>query len=200
MIILPEEDAELHARVSELNLIRQYDLLANCVEIGLKKGPITFSKHMLWALNHVAIANISHLGGRYREEPVVVGNHLPPPYWQVPELMDRFTAFLYENWYKANAAHLAAFTLWKLCWIHPFVEGNGRTARAACYFVICVKSGKLLEGSKSIPELIREDRDPYYAALRQADAAWNQGSINVTALAEYLASKVEVQLNSGKGS
>jgi hypothetical protein len=29
---------------------------------------------------------------------------------------------------------LAAYGLWRLNWIHPFVEGNGRTARAVCYF------------------------------------------------------------------
>ncbi|MDT7530556.1 hypothetical protein OVY29_17995 [Sphingopyxis sp. SE2] len=39
MIVLESQDAELYARLLERNLIRQYDLLANCIEIGLKQGP-----------------------------------------------------------------------------------------------------------------------------------------------------------------
>jgi hypothetical protein len=49
----------LFDRIQEQNLNRQYELLTSCIEIGLKKGPTAFDKYMLWALNHVAVANIS---------------------------------------------------------------------------------------------------------------------------------------------
>ncbi len=71
-------------------------------------------------------------------------------------------------------------------WIHPFVEGNGRTARAACYYLICLKHGKLLPGTKIVPERIRENRRPYYEALEAADRAWNDGRLDVSAMAKYL--------------
>jgi len=61
--------------------------------------------------------------------------------------------------------------LWRLNWIHPFIEGNGRTARAACYYLLCVKHGAILPGRKIVPERIRENREPYYAALKSADTA-----------------------------
>jgi hypothetical protein len=58
MLVLEEQDQELFDRVQEQNLIRQYDLMTNCIEIGLKQGPIAFDKYMLCALNAVAVANI----------------------------------------------------------------------------------------------------------------------------------------------
>jgi hypothetical protein len=65
MLVLENENQELYDRVQEKNLIRQYDLLTNCIEIGLIQGPTAFDKYMLWALNHVAVANISQFGGRH---------------------------------------------------------------------------------------------------------------------------------------
>ena len=44
MFILEEEDQELFDRIQEQNLNRQYALLTNCIEIGLKKGPSSFDK------------------------------------------------------------------------------------------------------------------------------------------------------------
>src|SRR4051795_393386 len=98
MIVLEGDDRQLYKLVHEKNLLRQYDLLTNCIEIGLKQGPTAFDKYTLWALNHVAVANISQFGGRFREEPIYVGNHVPPHFREVPDLMDRFISFLQENW------------------------------------------------------------------------------------------------------
>src|ERR1039458_10228474 len=86
--------------------------------------------------------------------------------------MDRFFS-IHENWTIHNhPTTLAAYALWRLNFIHPFIEGNGRTARAACYYLICMKAGKLLGGRKTVPERIRENRDPYYAGLHAADHGW----------------------------
>ena len=90
---------------------------------------------------------------------------------------------------------LPAYALWRLNWIHPFIEGNGRTARAACYYLICLRQGGLLPGRKTVPERIRENRKPYYAALQEADRHWANGQFNVDALAEYLAELLEAQLS-----
>src|SRR6267143_795328 len=81
----------------EQNLLRQYDLLSNCIEIGLKKGIEFFDKYTLWSLNYAAVSNISQFGGRYREEPIYVGNHFPPHFEEVPNLMDRFFSVVHEN-------------------------------------------------------------------------------------------------------
>lgn len=195
MSVREKDNPALYARIQEQNLLRQYDLLSNCVEIGLEKGIEAFDKYTLWALNYAAVANIAQFGGRFREEPIYVGSHIPPHFENVPNLMDRFFSMIHENWTIVDhPALLAGYALWRLNWIHPFVEGNGRTARAACYYLICMKQGKLLPGKKTVPERIRENRQPYYAALQAADRAWDQGKLDVSEIAKYLEGLLTGQL------
>jgi hypothetical protein len=44
MSVRKSDNPELYAKVEEQNLLRQYDLLLNCIEIGLKKGIEAFDK------------------------------------------------------------------------------------------------------------------------------------------------------------
>jgi Fic family protein len=195
MSIRESDDPEFFARVQEQNLLRQYDLLANCIEIGLKKGIDAFDKYTLWSLNAAAVANISQFGGRFRQQPIYVGNHLPPHFKDVSELMDQCISVIHENWdVQEHPTLLAAYALWRLNWIHPFIEGNGRTARAACYYLICVKAGGLLPGKTTVPERIRANRTEYVEALREADRHWHEGNFNVQRLAAYLERLLREQL------
>ena len=195
MSVREKDNPALYARVQEQNLLRQYDLLSNCIEIGIEKGIESFDKYTLWTLNYAAVANISQFGGRYREEPIYVGNHYPPHFKDVPNQMDRFFSVVHENWTILDQpTFLPAYALWRLNWIHPFVEGNGRTARAACYYLICLRQRRLLGGKKIVPERIQENRGPYYAALQAADQAWEQGDLDVSELADYLAGLLKAQL------
>src|SRR4051812_14699258 len=178
MIVLERENQELWDRIQERNLVRQYDLLTNCIEIELSQGARVFDKYMLWALNHVAVANISQFGGRFRLEPIFVGDHKPPHFKDVGDWMDRFISTVQENWFIWKPTELAAYGVWRLNWIHPFIEGNGRTARAACYYLLCVRSGALLPGRKIVPERIKESRDGYEDALQAADRQWDDGNLD----------------------
>ena len=45
-----------------------------------------------------------------------------------------------------------------------------------------------------VSERIREDREPYYAALRAADRAWAEGHFDVSQLADYLSDLLKAQL------
>jgi len=196
MSIRENGDKELFDRVQEQNLLRQYDLLTNCIEIGLLKGIEFFDKYTLWSLNAAAVSNIAQFGGRFREEPIYVGDHIPPHFDRVSDLMDRCLSVVHENWDSIeNPMVLPAYILWRMNWIHPFVEGNGRTARAACYYLICMKYGSLLPGKTIVPERIRANRKPYYEALKAADKAWAEGHFDVSELADYLTVLVKAQLS-----
>lgn len=108
--------------------------------------------------------------------------------------MDRFISTAQENWYIWSETELAAYGLWRLNWIHPFIEGNGRTARAACYFLLCVRSSNLLPGKKILPERIRENREDYQAALIAADQAWDRGHLDFAQMEAYIAGLLGAQL------
>lgn len=117
MIVREKDDPDLYRAIQGRNLARQYNLLDDSIGIGLDKGIESFDKYNLWALNHVAVANIVEHGGRYREEPIYVGSHIPPHYREVPDLMDRFFSFIHENWmltaFDIHPTMLAAYALWR---------------------------------------------------------------------------------------
>jgi Fic family protein len=195
MSVRERDNPQLFKRMQEQNLLRQYDLLTGCIEIGLEKGIEAFDKYMLWELNHTAVANIAQFGGRYREQPIYVGNHIPPHFEKVANLRDQFVSVIHENWTLVDhPTALAAYALWRINWIHPFVEGNGRTARAACYYLISLKHGAILSGRKTVPERIRENGSRYRAALHSADRAWADGHFDVSELTNYLQGLLKDQL------
>ena len=180
--------------MQERNLARQYDLLVNCIEIGIIQGIRSFDNYFLWALNGAAVANISQNGGRFRQEPIYLKGHTPPYFKDVCSLMDQFVSTVQENWYVWDDYVLASYVLWRLNWIHPFIEGNGRTARAACYYILCTKAKGLIGGKITIAERIRHDRIPYYEALKEADIAWNNGALEFPKMEAYLARLVDEQI------
>jgi Fic family protein len=70
---------------------------------------------------------------------------------------------------------MAAYVLWRLNWIHPFINGNGRTARVTCYYVLCLRSGGWLPGAPILPDLIAQNRDEYVRALKVVDTSFSAG-------------------------
>ena len=66
MSVREKDNPALYTRIQEQNLLRQYDLLSNCIEIALEKGIEAFDKYTLWSLNYAAVSNIAQFGGRYR--------------------------------------------------------------------------------------------------------------------------------------
>ena len=75
--------------------------------------------------------------------------------------MDDFVNTANREWEKADPLTLGAHVLWRLNHIHPFINGNERTARAASYFVICLKLSGWLPGTTILPELLRQNRIEY---------------------------------------
>ena len=77
---------------------------------------------------------------------------------------------LNRHWDSAPPIVLEAYALWRLNWIHPFINGNGRTARALCYYIICLRMGGFPPvGMRQTPVLIRENREDYLEALQEDD-------------------------------
>jgi len=91
---------------------------------------------------------------------------------------------------------LSAYVLWRLNYIHPFINGNGRTARAAAYFILCVKAGGWLPGETILPELLKvRERDAYVLALRHADDSLKSGSVDLGPLHQLITTLLTEQLS-----
>ena len=170
-----------YQRLATSNLERQYDFLRSIIEAALSLQHAQVSEETIYNLNYHAIVGLHERPGVYRTTAMKVGvpgqppEYIAPPSQVVPSLMTDFVSHVNKEWNDVDAVALAAYCLWRLNFIHPFVNGNGRTARALCYYVLCVKFGYLLPGEPIVPELIRRDRGEYIAALRKVDKAEGEG-------------------------
>ena len=102
--------------------------------------------------------------GKYRQEKVVISGATQKPvdYVQVPEKMEKLI-LEYDEGQQFHPLIRAALLHGEFVFIHPFVDGNGRTARLLMNFE-AMKSGYL-------PIIIRaEERTRYYDALDKAMA------------------------------
>jgi Fic family protein len=102
--------------------------------------------------------------------------------------------FVLENFAQAKALHLCAYVMWRLNWIHPFTDGNGRTSRALSYYVLCAKIGYRLPGHQTVPEQIASAKQPYYKALEAADVKWTEGTLDLSELESLLDQCLATQL------
>lgn len=99
---------------------------------------------------------------RFFDVKIEGSKHIPPLHQQVK----KYLLNMYK-WYSANKNHLhplelAAMIHAKLTWIHPFEDGNGRTARAIMNWILMKKGYPMF----FIPI---EKREEYYTTLEEAD-------------------------------
>ncbi len=180
------------------NLNRQYDFLRSIVLASLDLKRDVLSLEVIRALNYHAISCLHATAGELRPCKVSVGDFEPAPHYQVPALMDMLVDEVNRAWEKADPVLLTAFALWKLNHIHPFINGNGRTARAVSYFILCLKSGAWLPGDPILPELLRRNRDEYIQILRATDDTLNAGSLDLHELHGLLSRLLDEQISSAE--
>jgi Fic family protein len=185
---------EIARREAESGL-RQFTLALDIIRTHVKEAerPFKLRAGPIMQLHQAALDGLHRLAGTFRNTPVKIRGSLHQP----PEpafVADEVQALCeYINWHK-SAVHLAAYVLWKMNWIHPFADGNGRTARAVSYVVLSIKLDSLLPGTPTIPEQIASNKDPYYNALEEADKAWASQKIDVSALEGLLGDMLAQQL------
>ncbi|KAF6200068.1 hypothetical protein GE061_006368 [Apolygus lucorum] len=106
-------------------------------------------------------------GGSFRRTQVFVGDHIPPAPSNILPLMNQFESWL--NDWKSSRLHpvrYAAIAHYKLVHIHPFHDGNGRTARLLMNMI-------LMNAGFPPVIILKQDRQKYYQMLVTA----NEGDI-----------------------
>jgi len=193
LITDPVKRAEREA----LNGLRQFDTAVEMIDgwLASPERPFKLRPSAVQTLHRVALDGISIFAGNYRPAGVEISGskHRPVGAHLVPEAIEEMCDYVNENWDK-SAIHLAAYVMWRLNWVHPFDDGNGRTARVASYLVLCVRLGTRLPGINTIPEQIAANKGPYYRALEIADEAFRGGGVDVGNLENYLEGLLAEQL------
>ena len=102
--------------------------------------------------------------GNYRKTQVRIAGaaHTPPEAWQVPQQMDEWGKWLNQS-SNLHSVELAALAHHRLVAIHPFVDGNGRTARLVMNLL-------LMRQGYPPTVILRANRQQYYRVLAEADA------------------------------
>ncbi len=123
--------------------------------------------------------------GIYRLENVLISGakHRPPQYFLVQEQMEKLIEEYHRVWHTLHPVERAAMLHVEFVRIHPFVDGNGRTARLLLNFEL-IKTG--------YPPVIikKENRLKYYEAL---DLAHTTGQFGV--FISFVAQSVEQSLD-----
>ena len=109
--------------------------------------------------------------GYYRRDYVVVGDYTPPPPEHVPAMMRELIVQLNRDWKQKDLIQISAYALWRLNYIHPFRNGNGRVSRLYCWLLMHMRAGRLLPGDKQIVpvQLAETEYHNYILALKASD-------------------------------
>lgn len=89
--------------------------------------------------------------------------YIPPEYIDIPELLDELVE--YVNTTDDHPLIIAAIVHYQLVTIHPFEDGNGRTARLMSGYILDYY-GYGFNGIGSLEEYFAYDPDEYYASLQ----------------------------------
>ncbi len=134
--------------------------------------------------------------GQYRRVPVIVGIpatgevvYRPPDWDDVPELMADLITWLNSSGAAALMPVLeAGIAHYELVRIHPFVDGNGRAARALATLILAQRDFDT-KRFFALDEYYNQDRSNYYEALRSADSTHD-----LTEWLEYFVQGIAVEI------
>jgi fido (protein-threonine AMPylation protein) len=190
------------AEAEAANGLRQFDFGKAAAQEAIdrkERGPdyqFKLRPSLILSLHREALRGISVYAGNYRPGDVSIegSKHQPPGAHMVAELVEDLCDYINEHWETATPIHLSAYVMWRLNWVHPFADGNGRTSRITSYVVLAIKSGFIPSGSPSIPDQIVSDRTGYFRAIDMADLACREGRIDVSVMEELLGGMLARQL------
>jgi len=142
--------------------------------LAVQREPITTTT--VRQLHALVLANIDDANaGHYRQLPVRIAGaaHEPPPAWDVPARMTDWAGWLAaQEQARVEPIELAAVAHHRLVSIHPFLDGNGRTARLILNMI-------LLRADYPPAVISRANRAQYYRALAAADRGSDDALANL---------------------
>lgn len=163
------------------NLLEIFNEIAN-LSISQELPPLSIELIKSW---NKRILKDQPLGedvtpGEFRNHSVVVGNaYRGAPAEDCPYLMDRFISFITEelqtddaNWHKPLWIIRPIIAHLYFAWIHPFGDGNGRTARLIELYLL-LNAGIPIPSAHILSDYYNRSRGRYYQALKQASKADN---------------------------
>lgn len=145
----------------------------------------TLSEHLIRTLHQLVVQKTDEeYAGKYRTSNVFIGgaDYIPPDALQVPVEMKNVMVWFTKTKKRLHIIELSALLHHKLVYIHPFFDGNGRTARLTMNIV-------LMRAGYPLAVILKNDRKKYYQALSKADKG------NYISFVRFIAQAVERSLD-----
>lgn len=134
--------------------------------------------------------------GDYRKIQNYVANsrtkeiiYTPPAPLEVPHLMREFVGWINENIKEVSPVLTAGIAQFQFVHIHPFVDGNGRTARLLSTLIL-YKTGYDFKRLFTISEHYDQNRPAYYTAIQSV----RKNKMDMTGWLEYFVNGLHSQM------
>ncbi|MBI4405753.1 MAG: Fic family protein [Deltaproteobacteria bacterium] len=145
----------------------------------------TVSENLIRSLQQLVVSESDpKVAGSYRSGNVFItgSKHTASDAQDIPELMHKLVLWLRKNLESMHPVELAAVAHHRLVHIHPFFDGNGRTARLFMNLI-------LLREGYPLVVILKNDRKKYYHVLEKADSG------DAAPLVRFVAQAVERSMN-----
>ena len=142
-----------------------YSAVSYLYELVEHNRKTTVSEHLVRSLQQLIVSETdSKHAGTYRDGNVYItgSKHTPPDAYEVSKMMNDLILWVHSNIKTMHTVELAAIAHHKLVFIHPFFDGNGRTARLFMNLLLMQKGYPLVV-------ILKNDRKKYYDVLQKAD-------------------------------
>lgn len=127
--------------------------------------------------------------GKFREEQIAVGKHMPPKADEVPKLIEAMIVWLNREGKQLPAVMVSAIIHYVFEYIHPFMDGNGRVGRILAAWILYQRTFDRYH-IFSVDEVYLQNRDKYYRELHKVDLS----NGDLTTWIEYVGEAVLVTL------
>lgn len=175
------EAMECIPRLSQKGKIKVDDLL-NIHKIVSKKTLRRSSESGAFRKKQVYVGKRIFDGTGFHE----IVEYMPPPTKDVPRLVEEFIKWLdHDKTWEIDPVVLAAIVHCEVARIHPFIDGNGRTARLFATLIFWL-SGFDHRRIFALDDFYYRDRESYYGALKTV----RQGDCDLSKWVEYFSDGV----------
>lgn len=197
-------DRDVQEVINYRNVLKHIDTLATQMT-----NPYELTLEIILNIHRLTLEKLvpPELGGQVRTKQVVLRNSLtgqisytPPPAAEVPYLLEDLV-----NWVNSEESRemhpviKAGIIHYELSRIHPFVEGNGRAARAVATLVMFL-DGYDIRKLFSLEEYFDSDPLNYYTTLQTVSnqLVMDTRERDLTPWLEYFVEGVAIELNKVK--
>ena len=165
------------------NMLAAYNSIINDIAYGnIQSVSFETVKHYNYIILQNLELNNDITPGEIRTYPVSVGHYRGAPAEDCEFLLNNLFSWLNQDWGLGSKNHIiegvlkAIISHLYIAWIHPFCDGNGRTARTL-EFRLLMDAGVPLNAAHLLTSYYNETRTQYYASL-EASSAHKNGVID----------------------